>query len=143
MKLKDYIIEAISSGKYRHGKGLVTVDTTSGEMMGLLEKCGINWKPYMKAGQTIDNAFAFKVLDEWNYNYDMEEVGEGRTSITVLVIVTRGKCFEFFWDTLIRNSSGPVTGLYYKKSGGRKLFVTSDLDKTIDELNKELSTDLF
>lgn len=135
MNLKEYISEAVSSGKHRINKGTITDKTNINELCEILEACGIRWIPKMKYDQTIDTDFITDIMKTWKNNYDCLDTPG---FMTRCVIVTDRACFILYWETDMKGRNGPTGGSYQRLKNGHFERVTGVLEEALIELNKEL-----
>lgn len=142
--LRETILEAISSGKYRGlskpVEELLTSETNFDDFCMRLEECGVNWKPIKGPDVVPNKEFLENAIRTWNWNYDVFMLKSG---ITVMVIVTQKDLFKFTWSTKSENKYGPASGGESMILNGKIRRISDDLEETLAALNKSLSKDLF
>lgn len=142
--IRETILEAISSGKYRglskSFDDLLTSETNFDDFCMRIEECGVNWKPIKGPDVVPDKEFLENAIRTWSWNYDVFMLKSG---ITVMVIVTKKDLFKFTWSTKSQNKSGPASGGESIILNGKMYQLSDDLEETLATLNGSLSKDLF
>lgn len=131
--LKTYIEEAISSRRNSSGN-LFTSETDMDMFHRNLEHCGIPWTPKISGGASLTIGDIKDAVRYWEDGYDITCVDD----IASLVISTENRCYVFDWYWSSRYKTGPESAEYYGVKNGKVVKITDDLEKALEELNKEL-----
>jgi hypothetical protein len=131
--LKTYIEEAISSRRNTLNN-LFTSETDMDVFCRNLEHCGIQWNPKIGKNTRLTIGVIKDAVMYWEDGYDTTGIGES----TSLVISTENRFYIFDWDWDKRYKTGPESAEYYGVKGGNVIKMTDDLEKALEELNKEL-----